>query len=259
MAKVIVIANQKGGVGKTTTTFNVADSLVALGKKVLLIDFDSSANLSSCFDMEEEDSVDLEIADILDDVMEVEDLPDASEYIHHANGIDFIASSSRLSSMEVKLLVEAGTDTVLAKVVDSLRDSYDYILIDTNPSLGILTTNALAASDEVLITVCPEIFSLDGLMGLLTSIRKIKSRLNGKLEISGICMTRCDFRTTLYKDAKEDLVEFCADRVRLFQSEIPQTVTVGNSQRYRKSISKYSQSSKAGIAYQNLAKELIAL
>ena len=261
MAEIIVVANQKGGVAKTTTTFNLASSLRAMGKRVLAVDFDHQGNLTSCLAKEGKQSIDMTIADLMNICIESEDelvLPEKSEYIYDCDGVDFIGSNRALSTIEAKLLAEAGGERTLAEIIEPLRDDYDYILIDTNPSLGILTINALAVADDVMITVSPQYFSLEGLDDLIKSIVKVRKRINPKLGISGICLTMCHFRTKLYRRVYQDLMEYTADRIKIFDAKIPYTIKVGESLYAGENVAEYSATSPASIAYQSLAKEVVS-
>lgn len=151
--KIVMIGSMKGGVSKTVTTFNLAYSLSKLGKKVLAVDFDSQANLSTCLGVENVTAVPVTIGNLMLAQIEEEELPERSEYIQTRNGVDYISSSMVLSAVDAKLRLEMGSEKMLSDILETLRDSYDYILIDTSPSLGALTINAMSAADEVLITI----------------------------------------------------------------------------------------------------------
>ena len=162
MGKIIVIGSQKGGVGKTTTTLNLAYSLKELGKKVLTVDFDSQANLTTCYGVEDTGALEYTIGHLMMDQME-EEFPESFEdYIQSRDGVDYLPSSIYLSVVDAKLRTEMGAERMLAEVLEPLKSRYDYILIDTCPSLGMLTINALAAADEVIITVNPQLLAMMG-------------------------------------------------------------------------------------------------
>lgn len=153
MGKIILVGATKGGVGKTVSSYNLAYSLVKLGKKVLAVDFDSQANLTTCFGVENPAAVPVTIGHLMMTQMDEEAMPDKSEYIMSRNGVDFIPSSMVLSAVDAKLRLEMGAEKMLSNILDPLRESYDYLIIDTCPALGALTINALAAADGVVITV----------------------------------------------------------------------------------------------------------
>ncbi len=258
MGKIYMCGSFKGGVGKTVSTYNLAYSLAKEGKKVLAVDFDSQANLTTCFGVEDAASVPVTIGDLMMAVMDEEELPPATEYIQTRNGVDFIASSMVLSAVDSKLRLEMGAEGMLARILEPLRDSYDVILLDTCPSLGALNINALSAADEVIITVNPQLLAMMGLQDFLRTVAKIRSRLNSKLQVAGILLTMSDTRTNLCKVITEEVAETFQGQIRIFESIIPTTVKVGESVYYSEPLLEYAPESKACLAYQNLAKELIA-
>lgn len=188
MGKIYMIGAMKGGVGKSVSVFNLAYSLQKRGKRVLAIDFDPQANLTTCFGAED---VDVAIGDLMMAVIEDEELPEREEYIWERNGVDFIPSSIQLSAVEAKLRLEMGTEKMLATILEPLKGDYDYILVDTSPSLGALNINVMAAADEVIVTVNPQLLAMMGLQDFLKSVKKIKSRLNEKLNVAGILRRNC--------------------------------------------------------------------
>ena len=157
MGKIYMIGAMKGGVGKSVSVFNLAYSLQKRGKKVLAVDFDPQANLTTCFGAED---VDAAIGDLMMSVIEEEALPAREEYIWERNGVDFIPASIQLSAVDAKLRLEMGTEKMLASILEPLREDYDYIFIDTCPSLGALNINAMAAADEVIVTVNPQLLAI---------------------------------------------------------------------------------------------------
>lgn len=227
MAKIIVLGAMKGGVGKSVSTFNLAYSLAKLGKKVLAVDFDSQANLTTCMGVEDVVAVPVTIGHLMMNQIEEEEQPEPEEYIMSRNGVDFIPSSMVLSAVDAKLRIEMGAERILAGILEPLRDRYDYILIDTCPSLGALTINALAVADEVIIAANPQLLAM------------------------------CDARTNLCKVITEQVSETFAGQLRIFNSKIPNTVKVGESVYYSEPLQEYAPGCKACKAYQNLAKELI--
>jgi chromosome partitioning protein len=178
-------------------------------------------------------------------------------YIRTKDGVDFIPSSIYLSVVDAKLRLEMGAERMLAEVLERVRDHYDYILIDTCPSLGILTINALTAADEVIITVNPQLLAMIGLQDFLRTVGKIKKRINPKLEVAGILLTMCEKRTTLCKVLTEEVAESFQGQIHIFETRIPSTIKVGESIYYGMPVEQYSKKASAGIAYRKFAKELI--
>lgn len=255
MGKIYMIGAMKGGVGKSVSVFNLAYSLQKCGKRVLAVDFDPQANLTTCFGVED---VDVAIGDLMMAVIEDEELPEREEYIWERNGVDFIPSSIQLSAVEAKLRLEMGTEKMLATILEPLKGDYDYILVDTSPSLGALNINAMAAADEVIVTVNPQLLAMMGLQDFLKSVKKIKSRLNEKLNVAGILLTMCDARTILCKTITEQVAETFQGQIRIFESKIPNTVKVGESVYYSEPLIEYAPDSNACKAYNKLAGEVIA-
>lgn len=258
MGKVILLGATKGGVGKSASSYNLAYSLASLGKKVLAIDFDSQANLTTCFGVENIAAVPVTIGHLMMAQMEDEKLPDPAEYIMNRNGVDFIPSSMVLSAVDAKLRLEMGAERMLANIIEPLRDSYDYVIIDTCPALGALTINALAAADGVVITVNPQLLAMMGLQDFLKTIKKIKSRINPKLKVEGILLTMCEARTNLCKVISEQVAETFEGQIKIFNSKIPSTVKVGESIYYSEPLLEYAPETKACKAYLDFGKELIA-
>ena len=255
MGKIYMIGAMKGGVGKSVSVFNLAYSLQKRGKRVLAVDFDPQANLTTCFGAED---VDVAIGDLMMAVIEDEELSEREEYIWERNGVDFIPSSIQLSAVEAKLRLEMGTEKMLATILEPLKGDYDYILIDTSPSLGALNINAMAAADEVIVTVNPQLLAMMGLQDFLKSVKKIKSRLNEKLNVAGILLIMCDARTILCKTITEQVAETFQGQIRIFESKIPNTVKVGESVYYSEPLIEYAPDSNACRAYNKLAGEVIA-
>ena len=255
MGKIYMIGAMKGGVGKSVSVFNLAYSLQNRGKRVLAVDFDPQANLTTCFGAED---VDVAVGDLMMAVIEDEELPEREEYIWERNGVDFIPSSIQLSAVEAKLRLEMGTEKMLATILEPLKGDYDYILSDTSPSLGALNINAMVAADEVIVTVNPQLLAMMGLQDFLKSVKKIKSRLNEKLNVAGILLTMCDARTILCKTITEQVAETFQGQIRIFESKIPNTVKVGESVYYSEPLIEYAPDSNACRAYNKLAGEVIA-
>lgn len=249
MGKIIAIANQKGGVGKTTTSFNLGACMASERRKVLLVDADPQANATSGIGVEPEEGAPTIYECLIDRVP-------ASEAIVHTQvkGLDLIPSRIDLVGAEVELMSRADRERTLSRVLEPVKDNYDYILIDCSPSLGIITVNALTASDSVLIPVQAEYFALEGIAQLLNTVRIIKSRLRPELEIEGFLLTMYDARLRLANQIFEELKDHFGDMV--FTTVIPRNIKLSESPSHGLPVILYDPDSRGAIAYQQLAKEL---
>ncbi len=254
MGKIISVANQKGGVGKTTTSINLSASISVTERKVLLIDMDPQANATTGFGIEkrniEKNIYDLMISD--------ETEKDISEYIISTGleYLDIIPSTPELAGAEIELVKEFSRERILKRYLDKIKDDYEYIIIDTPPSLGLLTINALTASDSVLIPIQCEYYALEGLAELLNSIRKIQRSLNENLSIEGAVLTMFDSRLNLSKQVAEDVRGFFSDKV--FKTVITRNVKLGEAPSFGKPVILYDIMSQGSENYLNLAKEIIS-
>lgn len=256
--KILVIGSAKGGVGKSCAAYNLAYSLAEMGKRVLACDMDPQANLTTCFGVEDTAAVPVTLGHLMMSSIEEEELPDASEYIMSRGGVDFIPSSMMLSVVEAKLRLEMGAERILAGILEAIRERYDYLILDTSPSMSTLTINALTAADEVIITVNPQLLAMMGLQDFLKTVKKIKSRINPNLHVEGILLTMCEARTNLGRVITEQVTEAFEGQIRIFESRIPNTVKVGESVYYSQPLLEYAPGSKVCEAYQNLAREVAA-
>jgi chromosome partitioning protein len=255
-AKIIAVANHKGGTGKTTTTHNLGLALAAEGKKVLMTDNDPQSNLTTAFGRDiPEDAITLD--KILALLTDGQELPPGDRYILRGNGLDLIPSRLSLSATEINLRNEPGGEYTLSSLLETLREEYEYILIDTNPSLGMLTVNALAACDGVIIPVSPQLWSATGLTALLDIILKVKRKINPRIAVSGILITMTAEYTRLYREAMELVDEYFGGRIGIFDAKIPQSVNVGRANFYSRGIAEFDAKNKAAAAYAALAKEVI--
>lgn len=248
MSKIIAVANQKGGVGKTTTSVNLATALAISEKSVLLVDLDPQANATSGFGIENQSIV---IYDCL-----IKKTP-AKEVIVQTkiSGLHLFPSGSDLAGAEVELAGVAGREHVLKNVVIQVIDQYDFIILDCPPALGLLTVNALVAAHSVLIPVQCEYYAMEGLGGLIQNIDRVRSLLNPELELEGILLTMWDARLTLSKQVSDEVRKFFGQKV--YQSMIPRNVALAEAPSYGRPGLLYNPSSSGAKAYLEVAKELL--
>lgn len=252
MTKIISIANQKGGVGKTTTAFNLAAGLSKQGKKVLLIDFDPQASLSVACGFDEPDILPNTIVKYLKDSISETDF---EVEVTSIKSFDIIPSCIELASIEMYMTNVVARESRLKEVIEKIRDNYDYIIIDCSPSLSILTVNALVASDSVIIPVTAEYLSAKGLELLLQSIVKVKKRINPGLKIDGLLITMYNNRTNLSKTIKNMISDIYGEQVKMYKSVIPTSVKVGES--ILKNIPIIETKGKVSDAYFNFSVEVL--
>ena len=250
MGKIIAIANQKGGVGKTTTSVNLAASLGVLEKNILLIDADPQANATSGLGIEVE-QVEIGTYQLLEHTATVEDCIVTSS----APNVDIIPSHIDLVAIEIELVDKDQREYMLKKAIEDIKDNYDYIIIDCAPSLGLLTLNALTASDAVIIPIQCEYFALEGLGKLLNTIKSVQKIHNQNLDIEGLLLTMYDSRLRLSNQVVEEVQKHFNDMV--FSTIIQRNVRLGEAPSYGESIINYDVGSKGAANYLSLAKEII--
>lgn len=254
--EIIAISNQKGGVGKTTTTFNLGAALASQGKKVVLIDADPQGNLTTYMGWTE-DEIPVTLNEVLLNTLSDKKTDFEKCIKHHNENLDLIPSDIQLSSIEMTLVGAMSREDTLRHSIQSIKDQYDYILIDTQPSLGMLPINALACADKVIIPVQPQYLDAKGMTQLLSTIIKIRQQINPNLKIDGIVLTIVDKRANLTKDIYNQLQENYGSAVRIYDTQIPRAIKVAESTAHGKSIFTYDKSSKVAEAYSSLAKEVL--
>lgn len=257
MCKVIAIANQKGGVGKTTTTSNLGIGLAKQGKRVLLIDADAQGSLTASLGGQEPDRLEITLATIMLNI--INDEEESPEYgiLKHEEGIDFMPGNIELSGLETSLVNVMSRETVLRTYIEQQKDRYDYILIDCMPSLGMITINAFACADSILIPVQAAYLPVKGLEQLIKTIGKVKRQINPKLEIEGILLTMVDNRTNYAKDISILLIENYGSRVKIFKESIPMSVRAAEISAEGVSIYQHDPNGKVASAYQSLTEEVL--
>ncbi len=250
MAKIIAITNQKGGVGKTTTSVNLSAALAATKRKVLLIDLDPQGNAAMGCGVVKDD-MEYSSCELL-----LEEVP-ASEIVHKNKelGFDLIPGNADLTAAEVKLMSAAHRERRLADALRPIKEQYDYILIDCPPSLNMLTLNAMVAANSVLIPMQCEYYSLEGLSSLMTTLRNVRDSVNPNLYLEGILRTMVDTRSRLGKDVSDQLMEYFGDKV--FRTTIPRNIRLAEAPSHGVPVLAYDKASRGAIAYIALAGEMI--
>lgn len=257
--KIIAITNQKGGVGKTTTTVNLGVGLANEGYRVLLIDADPQGSLTISLGVKNPDELSISLATVLQRVMEDKPIDAGTGIIQHPEGVDLLPSNIELSGLEISLFNTMSREFVLKGYLDDIRRNYDYILIDCMPSLGMMTVNSLVAADSVIIPSQPNFLSTKGLNLLMHSIAKVKRQINPRLQIDGVLLTMVDSRTNNAKDIISSLRSSIGSSIRIFDTEIPHSVRAAECSLAGKSIFSHDRNGKVAAAYENLTKEVCAI
>lgn len=257
MAKVIAIANQKGGCSKTTVAANLGIGLAMAGKKVCLIDADPQGSLTVSLGYSDLDEIKLTLATIMMNIINEEDFPADYGMLHHEEGVDLIPANMELSGLEVSLSNVMSREMILKEYVEMIRDRYDFIIIDCMPSLGVMTINALVAADAVVVPVQAAYLPVVGLQMLIKTISVVKKRLNKQLSILGILITMVDYRTNYAKDVTAMLKESYGMSVGVMESYIPFSVKVAEASAEGISIYRYAPKCKAAESFNKLTKEVL--
>lgn len=255
--KVIAITNQKGGVGKTTTTFNLGVALAKQEKRVLVVDVDPQSNLTTYAGWYEENELKYTLTDLMEQSMNDEEIKTKESILHHNENVDLIPSNLSLSALENSLTYAMSREYTLRNCLSSIKDDYDYILLDCQPSLGMLTINALASANSVIIPVQSEYFALRGMTDLFKIINKVRRQINPTLKIEGALLTLVDSRANLPKEIATQLKDNYGSILKLFNTQIPRAVKTAESTSSGGSVFTYDKSGTVANAYSSFAKEVL--
>lgn len=258
MGKIITIASQKGGVGKSTSCVNLGIGLARRGKRVLLIDADAQGSMSASLGITEPDDLEITLVTMLECVINDEPFGRTDGILRHEENVDFLPANIELAGLETTLVNVMSRETILRQYVNEIREDYDYILIDTMPSLGMMTVNALVAADSVLIPVEAAYLPVKGLQQLIKTIGRVHRQLNPGLEIEGILITKVDRRTNYAKDIAAKIRSVYGEKIRVFDAVIPLSIKAAETSAEGKSIFLHAPTGIVAEGYTALTEEVLA-
>lgn len=256
-SKIIAIANQKGGTGKTCTTVNLGIGLANQGKKVLAVDTDPQGDLTTSLGFKDIDDLPITLSTIMGKIIEDIPIEPQEGILHHQEGVDLIPANIELSAMEMSLVTAMSREYVLRNYLQQVKQDYDFILLDCMPSLGMITINALSAADSVIIPVQAHYLPAKGMTQLIKTIGKVKRQLNPKLKMEGILITLVEGRTNLAKSVSTTLREQYGTAVKVFKTEIPKAIAAAETSAEGKSVYAYDKDSLVAKAYESFTKEVL--
>ncbi|WP_195421457.1 ParA family protein [Faecalicatena contorta] len=256
-SKIIAIANQKGGTGKTCTTVNLGIGLANQGKKVLAVDTDPQGDLTTSLGFKDIDDLPITLSTIMGKIIEDIPIEPQEGILHHQEGVDLIPANIELSAMEMSLVTAMSREYVLRNYLQQVKQDYDFILLDCMPSLGMITINALSAADSVIIPVQAHYLPAKGMTQLIKTIGKVKRQLNPQLKMEGILITLVEGRTNLAKSVSTTLREQYGTAVKVFKTEIPKAIAAAETSAEGKSVYAYDKDSLVAKAYESFTKEVL--
>jgi chromosome partitioning protein len=255
--KTIAICNQKGGVGKTTTTSNLGIGLTREGKKVLLVDADPQGDLTTSLGFKNPDELSCTLADLISKSVTEQKYDIQNAILHHDEGVDLIPANIELSGVEMQLVTSMSREFVLREVLSKIKNDYDYVIIDCMPSLGMITVNALTAADSVIIPVQAQYLPAKGMTQLVKTISKVRNQINPNLKIEGVLLTLADNRTNLAKDTAALIRDSYGHLLKVYDTEIPIAVKAAEISAVGKSIFLHDKNGKVANAYSDVVKEVL--
>jgi chromosome partitioning protein len=257
MGKTIVITNRKGGTGKSFTAVSLGVGLTRQGKKVLCIDADNQHSLTISMGVKEPDAIPVSLSTVIMDIINERNADPAAGIMHHSEGVDFLPANNSLTGMELALASLIGRETILRRYIDKVKPKYDYVLIDTCPTLDLLAVNALAAADSAIIPVAPKFLDAKGLELLLRSIAQVRAAINPNLKISGILLTMVDKRPNFTKSIIDMIEAAYGADINIFKDHIPYSVRAAEASATGKSIFTHDPHGRIAAAYDALAKGVL--
>ena len=257
MGKTIFVGARKGGVGKTMTAASLGFGLAKQGKRVLLLDCDSQHSLTVSMGVREPDKLTATLTSVMNEIINERDIDPTAGILHHSEGVDFLPANSGLTGIELALTQLLGREMVLRQYIEKVKDRYEYVIIDTAPSLDLLTVNALAAADSVIIPVCPKYLDALGLELLLKAVAQIKRQINPTLTIGGILMTIVDRRENLTREVILSIEQAYGNNIQIFGEHIPRSVKAAECSAQGVSIYSHDPNGKVAAAYSSLVGEVM--
>jgi chromosome partitioning protein len=257
MGKTIVITNRKGGCGKSFTAASLGVGLARHGKKVLLVDSDNQHSLTVSMGVSEPDKLPVTLATVISDIIAEKDIDPATGIIHHAEGVDLMPANNSLTGIELALAPLIGREAMMRQYIEKVKPLYDYLLIDTAPTLDLLAVNALAAADSAIIPVTPKFLDAKGLELLLKSIAQIRKAVNKNLKIEGILFTMVDKRPNFTKEIISMIEKAYGGEIRIFKDYIPHSIRAVEASATGKSIFEHEPNGRVAAAYDSLVREVL--